>query len=32
LQATGTKEEQLAVYRQVRDDIQRHIEQELISG
>ena len=27
--ATGTEEEQLAVYRQVRDDIRKHIEQEL---
>lgn len=30
-QATGTPEEQLAVYRQVRDDIQAHIERELLS-
>jgi len=29
--ATGTPEEQLAVYRQVRDDIQAHIERELLS-
>jgi arsenate reductase (thioredoxin) len=29
--ATGTHEEQLAVYRQVRDDIQGHIERELFS-
>ena len=28
--ATGTREEQLAVYRQVRDDIQAHIEQALL--
>jgi arsenate reductase (thioredoxin) len=31
-QATGTEEEQLAVYRQVRDDIRAHIEQKLLSG
>ncbi len=30
--ATGTEEEQLAVYRQVRDDIRAHIEQELGSS
>ena len=30
--ATGTEEEQLAVYRQVRDAIQRRIEQELIGA
>ena len=29
--ATGTQEEQLAVYRQVRDAIQEHIERELLS-
>jgi arsenate reductase len=29
-QATGTSEQQLAAYRQVRDDIRAHIEQELI--
>jgi arsenate reductase (thioredoxin) len=31
-QATGTEEEQLSVYRQVRDDIRAHIERELLSG
>ena len=30
--ATGTQEEQLAVYRQVRDAIQEHIERELLSA
>jgi arsenate reductase (thioredoxin) len=30
--ATGTEEQQLAVYRQVRDDIRAHVEQELLSG
>jgi arsenate reductase (thioredoxin) len=30
--ATGTEEQQLAVCRQVRDDIRAHIEQELLSG
>ena len=30
--AQGSDEEQLAVYRQVRDDIRTHIEQELLSG
>lgn len=29
--ATGTWEEQLVVYRQVRDDIQAHVERELLS-
>jgi arsenate reductase len=30
--ATGTKQEQLAVYRRVRDEIRAHVERELISG
>ena len=30
--ATGTEEQQLAVYRRVRDDIRAHVEQELLSG
>ena len=30
--ATGSEEEQLAVYRRVRDEIRAHIEQELLSG
>ena len=30
--APGSEEEQLAVYRAVRDDIRRHIEQELLKG
>ena len=29
--ARGTEEEQLAVYREVRDDIQKHIERELLT-
>ena len=29
--ATGSEEEQLAVYRQVRDDIARHIKEELLA-
>jgi arsenate reductase len=29
--AAGTEDEQLAVYRRVRDDIRRHIEQELLT-
>ena len=31
-QATGTEDEQLAVYRRVRDDIRRRIERELLGG
>jgi arsenate reductase len=30
--ATGTEEEQLAVYREVRDDIRAHIERELLTA